>query len=337
MEIKIDFVVLWLDSDDQEWQKKYAHYSSHTKDRTEKARFRDMNIFKYWFRAVEKYAPWVNKVFLITNGKFPDWININNPKLELVKHEDYMPKDCLPIFNASAIELYIHKIEKLSEHFVLFNDDFFLNAPVKPEYYFKNGLPCDLNKETCLNVPIYTPEDKFGVYPIMLTDIGLINSNFNRWNTVCQSPKRWFGWHLGIRGLIMSIILSKQRLFIGFSNYHIEQAFLKSIIAEVWEKEPTFMNDCCTRFRDDLKANQYLFRYWQFAKNMFYPMKRTGKYITLRRDALISIEEVLLDEKYSSVCLNDSALCSDEEFEYTKNKLPLIFEKKFPQKCSFEI
>ena len=121
MEPMIDFVVTWLDSSDPNWQKSLAEYSPNTKGDKGKARFRDMRLFHYWFRAVEMYAPWVHKVFLITNGKYPDWINKDNPKLVLVKHEDYMPKECLPTFNSCAIELHMHKIKGLSEHFVYFN------------------------------------------------------------------------------------------------------------------------------------------------------------------------------------------------------------------------
>ena len=109
-----------------------------------KGRFREMNIFRYWFRAVERYAPWVNKVFLVTNGKFPDWINPDNPKLVLVKHEDYIPEEYLPTFNSCTIELHLHRIKDLSEHFVYFNDDIMLNGLVSPDYFFKNELPCDL-------------------------------------------------------------------------------------------------------------------------------------------------------------------------------------------------
>ena len=260
MEPLIDFVVLWLDSNDPKWQKDYAEYSPHSEFGKGSVRFRDHDTFKYWFRAVENYAPWVHKVFLVTNGKFPDWINKDCPKLVLVEHADYIPKQLLPTFNSSVIEIYLNRIQGLSEHFVFFNDDFYLNSPVKPEYYFKNGLPCDNNKETCFNVPIYTKEDRFGICLTMLTCIGLINGHFNRWKTVLQSPKRWFGLHLGLKGILMSCLLAKQRLFIGFTNYHIEQAFLKSILDEVWMEEGTFISEKCTRFRTDISATQYLFR-----------------------------------------------------------------------------
>ena len=299
---EIDFVVTWLDSNDPEWQEAYFKYKPDSKGPKGNARFRNMDIFRYWFRAVELYAPWVNKVYLITNGKFPS------------------------------------RIQGLSEHFVYFNDDMYLNAPVKPEHYFKNGLPCDLNKETCYNVPIYTKADKFGIYMQMLADIGIINRFFNRKETVKQSPSRWFGPHLGVCGNIMSFLLLRRRLFSGFSNFHIEQAYLKSVFNEVWEAAPEFMSASCTRFREDVTANPYLFRYWQFAKNLFYPAKRKGLYFFLiKRDMLNKIEKAFQNNNYASICLNDSALCNDEEFQYINTGLQQLFENKFPQKSSFEI
>ena len=334
----IDFVVTWLDSTDPEWQKSYAEYSPKAKGDKSQARYRNLDIFRYWFRSVEKYAPWVHKIYLITNGKFPDWINKDNPKLVLVRHEDYMPKDCLPTFNSCAIELHMHKIKGLSEHFVYFNDDVFLNAPINPDYYFNNGLPCDTNKETCYNVPIYTPEDRFGTWMSVLADIGLINRHFNRWKTVLQSPWKWFGLHLGFKGLIMSCLLSKQRLFVGFTNYHLEQRFLKSSFNEVWEEEQDFLNSSCSRFREDITANPYVFRYWQLAKNKFYPMRREGRFFFLiKKDCLKDIKQVLDRESYKTICLNDSALCSNEDYLIINAGLMELFEKKFSQKSSFEI
>ena len=334
----IDFVVLWLDSTDPKWQNDYANYSPQSKSGKESVRFRDHDTFRYWFRAVEKYAPWVRKVFLITNGKFPDWINKDCSKIQLVKHADYIPHEYLPTFNSGVIENFLYRIHGLSEHFVYFNDDFFLNAPVLPNYYFKNGLPCDNNKETFFNVPIYTKKDQFGITISMLKSIGLVNGHFNRWKTVLQSPRRWFGIHLGLGGIVMSCLLAKQRLFIGFTNYHIEQAFLKSVFEEVWEKETDIMNNGCTRFRSEQSIYQYIFRYWQFASNKFYPKKRSRKFFFLGdRNVIKDIEYTMMEGKCKSFCLNDSAFCSDEDYEYLKENLPILFEKKFPQKSSFEI
>ncbi len=335
-EPQIDFVVTWLDSLDPKWQASFSNYCSNAKGDKSEARYRDMNIFRYWFRAVEMYAPWVHKVFLITNGKFPDWINENNSKLELIRHEDYMPKECLPTFNSIAIELHMHKIKGLSEHFVYFNDDMILNSPIRPDYYFKNGFPCDNNKETFFNVPVYSEKERFSTYISMLANIGIINGNFKRWETVLQSPRRWFGLHLGIKGLVMSLLLFRHNKFIGFVNNHVEQAYLKSSFYEVWENATTFMNDSCTRVREDLTANPYIFRYWQFATNRFYPKKRHGSlFIINNRGILDSIDKTLKDKNIASICLNDA--CTSKDFDYIAAQLQQLFENKFPKKSSYEI
>lgn len=336
---KIDFVVTWLNSSDPLWKKQYQQYKPTAKAAdTGKGRYREMNIFQYWFRAVERYAPWVNKVYLVTNGKFPDWINKESPKLVLVKHEDYIPKKYLPTFNSCTIELHLHRIKGLSEHFVYFNDDMLLNGPVSPDYFFKNGLPCDTNKETCFNVPIYTHTERFSIYMSMLANLGIVNAHFNRWDTVRQSPKRWFGLHLGLKGLLMSAILMKQRLFVGFSNYHTEQTYLKSTFEEAWEKEPEFLASSCTRFREDVIANPYLFRYWQLAKNKFYPMKRRfATFHFFDRGVADGIHKTLLNPSIVSICVNDSSLCPDDDYEYIDSNLTKWLEEKFPEKSSFEI
>ena len=172
----------------------------------------------------------------------------------------------------------------------------------------------------------------------MLSNIGIVNAHFNRWETVRLSPRRWFGLHLGIKGLLMSLLLMKQRLFIGFSNYHTEQAYLKSTFNEIWQKEPEYLKNSCTRFREDIIANPYLFRYWQFAKNTFYPKKR--KFATFhfwRKNMLDDIEKALKNTNIASICLNDSSMCTDEEFDIIDNNLIRMLNQKFPDKSSFEI
>ena len=172
----------------------------------------------------------------------------------------------------------------------------------------------------------------------MMADIGIVNAHFDRWKTVCQSPWRWFGPHLGIKGLIMSCVLMKQRLFVGFSNYHTEQAFLKSTFEEVWEKEPAFLESSCTRFREDVIANPYLFRYWQLAKNQFYPYKRKFATILLTEKSILGdVENALFNTDCATICINDTSFFSEEDFNFCMSRIKEMLEKKFPEKSSFEI
>lgn len=338
MKEPIDFVVTWLDSSDTIWQKKYAEYKGEgdNADKSE-SRYREWDLFKYWFRAVETFAPWVNKVFLITNGTFPDWINVNHPKLVLVKHSDYIPKRFLPTFNSCTIELHMSKIPGLSEHFVYFNDDCYINAPISKDYYFKRGLPCDSNEESFMNVPTYSKEYKYGIFPSMLTNIAVINAHFERWPTVRHSMKRWFGPHLSWRGFILSILLIRQRRFIGFNWRHFEQPFLKSMLDDAWSKASENLENSCTRFREEIILNPYFFRYWQFATNNFYPVKLNhGINIRIRTDNKDVISQTLKDSKIKSLCLNDTPYCSHEEYIELKTFIQSEFGKKFPLKSSFE-
>ena len=64
---KIDFVVTWVDGNDPEWLQERAQYMPMRLDTgNAKNRFRDWGLMKYWFRGVEKFAPWVNHVYFVT-------------------------------------------------------------------------------------------------------------------------------------------------------------------------------------------------------------------------------------------------------------------------------
>ena len=333
---RIDFVVLWVDSNDPDWIKSYNYYRP-DKPITDKARFRNWSLFRYWFRAVERYAPWVNKVYLITNGKFPDWINEDCEKLVLVKHTDYIPAKYLPTFNSVTIEMNLGRLEGLSEHFVYFNDDTFINQPVCPEDYFRGGLPCDMNFETLYRNPHYNNANRFGVDIDIFCDVALLNNHFNRWNTVRQAWKKWFGQHLWGKPLLASLLMLGRSKFENFVLFHYEQPMLKSIFQEVWEKEPYFLNESCSKFRNPTTINQYLIRYWQLASNRFYPIKKHGvMYYHFTNEILEDLSKVILEERVRSICINDTPNCSEEEYVLASTVIKKIFEKKFPNLSIFE-
>ena len=143
----IDFVVTWVDGNDQAWREEKEQYWSriHGGEVSIKGngfeRYRDWDQFMYWFRAVEMYAPWVRYVYLVTWGHVPKWLNLNHPKLRIIKHPDYIDREYLPTFQSIPIEINLHRINDLSEHFVYFNDDQLLTSPVLPVDFFVGGVP----------------------------------------------------------------------------------------------------------------------------------------------------------------------------------------------------
>ena len=70
-------------------------------------------------------------------GHYPDWLNLDCPKLRFIKHEDYIPKKYLPTFNSHTIELNFNRIKELSERFVYFNDDMFIIDYMEKSDFFE--------------------------------------------------------------------------------------------------------------------------------------------------------------------------------------------------------
>ena len=339
--MNIDFVVLWVDGNDLSWQDKMLSYKG-TSEQSNPTRFRDWNIFKYWFRSIERFASWVHRVFLITDNQIPSWININHSKLKIIDHKDFIPEEYLPTFNSHTIELNIHRIEGLSEHFVVFNDDTFINAPITPEYYFKNGLPCDAPFEHIFTPRCYFPEvDMWGINIIEFCDTQVVNAHFNRKEVTKANPKGWYGSYLGWKYRLQAYIirLFGRTEFQHFYSPHNERPFLKSIFEEAWKEEGRMLCNSCTRFRENVSLNLYFMRYWQLASNMFYPENsiKQKQVVQLEKSNLTLLEAKLLDTNIRSLCVNDSSLCDYEDYIRIKPLVINLFEKKFPRKSSFEL
>ncbi|WP_386084752.1 Stealth CR1 domain-containing protein [Weissella cibaria] len=105
---KIDFVLTWVDDSDPAWIAEKNKYD--VKQTLPSVRVRDSDFLIYWFRSVEKYAPWVNKIHLVTWGHVPTFLNINHDKVNIVNHSEIFDEQYLPIFSTTALELSLHKI-----------------------------------------------------------------------------------------------------------------------------------------------------------------------------------------------------------------------------------
>lgn len=139
----IDVIVPWVNPNDPVWKKDFEYWKEKETGQKDACRFRDMGVFNYWFRCIEKNMPWVRYVFLVlaSPSQIPNWLNINHPKLKIVYHEQFIPKEELPTFNSSVINCYIPFIEELSDNYILFNDDFFVLKPLNENEFFINDRP----------------------------------------------------------------------------------------------------------------------------------------------------------------------------------------------------
>ncbi len=134
---EIDVVYTWVNGDDPDYLKIYNQYAATPKDLNPE-RIRDIyQLLKYSLRSVEKYAPWVNRIYLITMmPQMPEWLQRDHPKITVVHHDEIFDQEDIPTFNYNVIESYLHQIPGLSDQFIYLNDDFLLGNTISPDDFF---------------------------------------------------------------------------------------------------------------------------------------------------------------------------------------------------------
>lgn len=151
-EFSIDAVVTWVDGNDPMHRAKRAKFAGNGELQSEDIggdiRFTSVGEIKYCLASILKFAPFIRKIFIVTDGQTPDvqkFLHTNFPDnpipIEVVDHkvlyEGY--ESCLPVFNSLSIETNLWRIPDLSEHYIYFNDDCMLIAPTQPSDYFEDG------------------------------------------------------------------------------------------------------------------------------------------------------------------------------------------------------
>ncbi|RVE56647.1 hypothetical protein OJAV_G00223430 [Oryzias javanicus] len=104
------------------------------------SRFEDNEELRYSLRSVERHAPWVRHIFIVTNGQIPSWLNLDNPRVTVVTHQDiFLNTSHLPTFSSPAIETHIHRIPGLSQKFIYLNDDVMFGEDVWPDDFYSHS------------------------------------------------------------------------------------------------------------------------------------------------------------------------------------------------------
>lgn len=331
----IDIVILWVDGSDPVWLEEKRKYTPPSaKDSNSVNRYRDWGLLPYWFRAIDTFMPWVRKVHLVTWGHVPAFLNLDAPKLNVVKHTDFIPAEYLPTFSSHAIEMNIHRIPDLSEHFIYFNDDMFLLRPMEPEWFFRNGLPCTYGRE----VP-WTFTGEVGIWAhAAANDLGVINAHFPKKDAIRHHGSKFYskcyGWKNNLRTFMLNTLFPDH--FTGFQNLHAPAAYRKQTFEEVWAAEPELLDSTCRdKFRQASNVNQWVCLWWQVASGNFEPSIVDNVVDSVTADNLEKMCSIIEGQAHDFVCINDPE--SNVDFEALSARLKEAFETILPQKSSFEI
>jgi hypothetical protein len=144
----IDAVYTWVDGGDPDWlRRKNDALAALGREQintiaTNQSRFISRDELRYSLRSVAAFAPWIRRIFLVTDDQIPPWLDTGDPRLTVVSHRELFDgTGMLPTFNSHAIESRLHRIPDLAEHFIYLNDDMFFGRPVLPTAFFHaNGI-----------------------------------------------------------------------------------------------------------------------------------------------------------------------------------------------------
>lgn len=355
----IDVVVTWVDGSDPAWRAQKEYHQALAQGRSEQEaqaaadavlagaakpaggavagaedeRFRDWDLLRYWFRGIEKNAPWVRTVHFVTWGHVPAWLDVDHPKIHVVRHEDYLPAEWLPTFNSRTIMTNLHRIPGLSERFVLFNDDMYLIAPTTERDFFKGGLPT----ATAVHTPARI--GKNDTFLCSLNDAAVMNEHFPMRGSVLRHFGKWINPKYGTAAL-STLLLIPFPAWYGFLETHLCNSYLKSTFAKVWEAEPEFMAQIAqSRFRRVTDVNDWVMKNWQLCEGTFVPRPLKFGRVFLERDfgpgRMEEITGYITGRKGKVVCINDGAF-SETDLDQIVPQLREAFDAVLGEKSSFE-
>ncbi|PPF87787.1 sugar phosphotransferase [Clavibacter michiganensis] len=138
----IDMVFSWVDGNDPEFQKRRAERMKDVvvgEGDDSEARFRQIDELKYALRSVYLFAPWVRRIFIVTDSPKPSWLADHRAVTFVRSEEFFTDPAALPTHNSQAVESQLQHIPGLSEHFLYSNDDMFFGRPVQPGMFFSPG------------------------------------------------------------------------------------------------------------------------------------------------------------------------------------------------------
>ena len=270
---------------DPKWQRDYlAATGGSRNDRSalSNSRFRSWGTEELLVRCIGKNLPWLRTIYiLLARESQAEYLsNLNNkstPSIRFVFHDDFIPAQYLPTFNANTIEMWLHKIPGLSECFIYGNDDVFPLSPLQPEDFFRNGLPCQRMKEEPY------PEDPNIFHKFVKNGLDMVAADW-----CVKFTDTWL------------------------RTGHSLQPMLRSTVEHVCAIHADRILQSFTLRRDTKNFNQYIFPFWQHLSGRYIdhvPQRRKiNKNVPTEEMA-----SIIQDKKNGVVCIIDNRDMADWE------------------------
>ena len=291
----MDVVITYVDGQDPFWQEEYSRIVSEgilTK------RYRDWGTLRFLMRGIERYMPYVEKVHLVVSSEsqVPAWID--RERVHVVLHKDIIPERYLPTFNSSMIEMFLHKIEGLSERFVYFNDDMFPVRPVRSESLFDGSKAA------------------IGFCKVL--------SRMSNYKKLVFMSDRLVRRALGMKAALYAI-----------RPQHICSPMLRSCCEELYSKVESQIIESLSPLRQENNYNQYIFLDYMYYTGRAESRRLSARHFSLGASSVKKISSFLQEPSRDFVCINDVSM-SEERYQFCRKGILEAFGQRLPDKCSFE-
>jgi hypothetical protein len=281
----IDVVYTWVDGSDEAWRARRdaaldaVGVARLNRQAANDARYISRDELRYSLRGVAAYAPWVRHIWIVTDGQVPPWLDTTHPKVTVVDHRDiFGDRGVLPTFNSHAIESQLHHIDGLAEHFLYFNDDFFLGRPVRPTQFFQaNGVS-----------RFFTSKAQVALGDRSVADLPVLAAGKNNRRLIEEA----FG----------PVLTQKMK--------HVPYALRRSVLAEIeqrFAKEAAETARHQFRHPDDIAIPSSLHHYYAFLTGRAAPGHINYSYTDLAaRETPYRLRRMLSLRRFDVFCLNDT-------------------------------
>ena len=301
----IDLVIPMVFPEDKEWQRDYAR--THGAGRvTTNVRFRSWQTEELLVRCCMKYMPWLRRIHILLarESQVQPWMEkVKNEKLKvnIVFHREFIPAEYLPCFNVNTIEMFLHRVPGLPEHFIYSNDDFFPLSPLEPSDFFREATgrnnditeyrDNDNSQLSTLNSQFYLPcqhhdEKPFPVQPnifqrFVKSGLDMVAADFGK-----RFPNTW------LRG------------------GHSMQPMLRSTVEKVCTLHADRIGKSFTLERTDHSYSQYIYVLYQHYAGLYIDHAPQHHYAGPKTPTA-DLAAIISDPQAGIVCLNDNEKIAD--------------------------
>lgn len=293
----MDIVITYVNGLDPEWQADYAKCIGVA---TLAKRYRDWGTLPYLMRGIEECMPFIDRVFLVVarESQVPTWINRDTVKIVL--HKDFIPQEFLPTFSASAIEMFIHRIEGLDEQYIYFNDDFYPLRECAATDFFRDG--------------------KAAAH--MARHLFTFGNLFRRFVRGSDRMAR------RAAGAGTSAFYLRPQ--------HTCQPMLRSICAELYDRHREEIHASVTPLREPHNFNQYLYTDYAYFTGHTFRQRISNQHLSLSVATPDKVRNSITKAQKKLICINDVEM-SNEKYARLHAAMHEAFTQRFPRKSRFEL